>query len=266
MKQHCVPGVLMLLPCLHMLLHTADCQPIHLIPESPLFNSLMMQEHHADELIKRKRLELQTAANPLECPVHKRLRVYIYCTHSHQPVNNCAPQQGSDDTEPPQWTLTMWGRLENPDHPVAAAPPAVGAPAAGMSSRHADIASCSAVPAAGDGSTSAAGGAAASSDKPAAPAVNVGALPPHPSQHGGTKLPFTGFFKRIAIQLDPKQYPDHNTVEWHKAQHRSVAVASTLLQHWDCCVCVGCAFQFVCLPASVSHAVWLLDGDSNLIQ
>lgn len=194
----------------------ACCQALHLIPESPLFNSLVMQDHHVNELIKRQRLELQATVNPLECPVHKRLRVYIYNTHSHQHSAETAEQQqgvSADSREHPQWTLVVWGRLENPDPPAAPKPlPAAGVAETGSST--AGNASAAAV---------AAGGSAAS-EQAGAPAVNVSTLPPQPAApHSTQKQLFSGFFKRIDFQLDPDQYPDSSTITWEKLQHRCVA-------------------------------------------
>eukprot|EP00775_Hariotina_reticulata_P005421 gene5421-5654_t len=52
-------------------------QAVNLVPESALFNSLVMQERQLDNSIRRRRLELQQAAHPYEHPVQKRLRVYV---------------------------------------------------------------------------------------------------------------------------------------------------------------------------------------------
>lgn len=232
-------------------------QALHLIPESPLFNSLVMKEHHVDELIKKQRLELQAAATPLECPVHKRLRVYIFSAHSHQKqdaegADGAQPgqtqQQGqssgssshdAEGVDPPQWTLTVWGRLENPDPPAAPKPSpsaaAASAGAVGISTSTAGAAASTtgaAASAAGgaadDASATSAGPAAAAAAgsvvpaAPAAPAVNVSVLPPQPpAQHGVQhKQPLSGFFRRVQFNLDPEQFPADNTITWEKLQHR----------------------------------------------
>jgi hypothetical protein len=194
-----------------------SCQALHLVPESPLFNSLVMQEHYVDDLIKRQRLELQAAVNPLECPVHKRLRVYVYNTHSHQQGPAAAGNGSSSSSdEPPQWTLVIWGRLENPDPP--AAPKALSADVLGAGS------SAAAEAAAGAPATSSAATptAAAGGEAAAAPPFNVTALPPQPAQHGSQhKQPFTSFFKRVEVHLDPDQYPaDTDGITWEKLLHR----------------------------------------------
>jgi hypothetical protein len=55
----------------------------------------------------------------------------------------------------------------------------------------------------------------------------------------GHKYPMTGFFERIAIQLDAQQYPGpEGRIAWDKAQHRCGAVCSV-------CMCVQDA---MCVP------------------
>jgi hypothetical protein len=125
-----------------------------LIPESALFNQLVMQERELDNQIKRQRLAIQAATVPYDHPVMKRLRIYIFATHAHQPAAAAADQDASKQQlqphqvlprtsssgagqqhggsssslqEPPSWTLNLWGRLVDLNDP---APPADSAPAA----------------------------------------------------------------------------------------------------------------------------------------
>jgi hypothetical protein len=133
-------------------------QAYPLIPESALFNQLVMQERELDNQIKRQRLAIQAATAPYDHPVMKRLRIYIFATHANQPAaaaaaaeQDAAKQQqqphqllpstsssgagqqlgGSSSSsslqEPPQWTLNIWGRLVDLNDPPA---PADSAPAA----------------------------------------------------------------------------------------------------------------------------------------
>lgn len=231
----------------HSIVSFLMSQAVHLIPESPLFNSLMMQEHHLDELIKRKRLELQAAANPLECPVHKRLRVYISNTHSHQHAA-AAAAAGADQSEqssassnphsePPQWTLTIWGRLDNPDPPPPPPPAAaVPPPPAAAAAAAAGSSTASAAPAAAAaGSSSAAAPPPPQAGEQGAAVVDVNKLPPQPTsqqQHAQHKYPFTGFFKRIGLRLDPEVYPDDSTVTWEKLQHRCASFGTPSWARW----------------------------------
>jgi hypothetical protein len=181
-----------------------------------------MQEHHVNELIKRQRLELQATVNPFECPIHKRLRVYIYNTHSHQHSAETAEQQqgvSAGSKEPPQWTLVVWGRLENPDPPAAPKPPPA-AVAAGPGSSTAGKVTAGGAGAAAD----TAAGSSGTAEQAGAPAVNVNTLPPQPAaQHSTQKQPFSAFFKRIDFQLDSDQYPDSSTITWDKLHHRCAA-------------------------------------------
>jgi hypothetical protein len=126
-----------------------------LIPESALFNQLVMQERELDNQIKRQRLAIQAASAPYDHPVMKRLRTYIFATHAHQPAaaaaaaaeqdaakqqqqqllprtssSGAGQQPGSSSSslqEPPQWTLNLWGRLVDLNDPPA---PADSVPAA----------------------------------------------------------------------------------------------------------------------------------------
>lgn len=168
-------------------------QPVHLIPESALFNSLVMQERELDYQIKRRRLEIQAAALPYDHPALKRLRIYIYSTHSNQPgqqnqqQQQDSAQQQQQSQEPPQWTLCMWGRLVELTDP----PPAPDSDAAAML-------------------------AAAQATLPAPPAP-----PNQPQQQHSKHHPFTSFFKRIEVQLDPEQYSDDaGLFTWEKFHHR----------------------------------------------
>jgi hypothetical protein len=109
----------------------------------------------------------------------------------------------------------MWGRLENPDPP--AAPKAASAEISGAGNSAAADAAGGA-PASTSAATPA---AAAGSEAAVVPPLNVSALPPQPAQHGSQhKQPFTSFFKRIEIQLDPDQYPVDNGITWEKLLHR----------------------------------------------
>lgn len=122
-------------------------QAFNLIPESALFNRLVMQEREIDYQIKRYRSAIQGAAAPYEHPVMKRLRIYIYATHMNQQAATQQQQQhplpllprtsssagGAEHgdssilQEPPQWTLNIWGRLVDINDPT---PPAGSAAAA----------------------------------------------------------------------------------------------------------------------------------------
>lgn len=159
-----------------------------------------MQERELDYQIKRRRLEIQSAALPYDHPPLKRLRIYIYSTHSHQPAQQDMLQQNGSQLqsqgqqqasvqEPPQWTLCLWGRLVELTDP----PPAPGTDAAAML-------------------------AAAQATLPSLPA------PPNQSQQQqGKHHPFTSFFKRIEVQLDPEQYADDQGLFlWEKFHHRLV--------------------------------------------
>lgn len=181
-------------------------QAVNLVPESALFNSLVMQERQLDNSIRRRRLELQQAAHPYEHPVQKRLRVYVYVTHSHQqqaasthasasqPAEQklSAPSSGvlyakathqQHTQEPPSWTLVVWGRLVDINDP----PPEPGS------------------------ATAAAIAAASQQQQQQQQQL--------PAQH--KHQPFTSFFKRITIQLDAGQYPGkEGSVAWDKLQHR----------------------------------------------
>jgi hypothetical protein len=113
-----------------------------------------MQERELDNHIKRQRLAIQAATVPYDHPVMKRLRIYIFATHAHQPAaaadqdaskqqlqphqvlprtssSGAGQQHGGSSSsslqEPPSWTLNLWGRLVDLNDP---APPADSAPAA----------------------------------------------------------------------------------------------------------------------------------------
>jgi hypothetical protein len=165
--------------------------------------------------------------------VHKRLRVYIYNTHSHQHSAETAEQQqgvNADSKEPPQWTLVVWGRLENPDPPAAPkALPAAGTAEPGRSTAGNAAALAGPTPPGSTSGNVAGGGAAAAaaaggsgvSEQAGAAAVNVSTLPPQSAApHSTQKQPFSAFFKRMDFQLDPEQYPDSCTITWEKMQHR----------------------------------------------
>jgi hypothetical protein len=220
-----------------------------------------MQAHYVDDLIKRQRLELQAAANPLDCPVHKRLRVYIYNTHSHQQQDTAAAggggQSGQQDagssscsssssSDPPQWTLVVWGRLENPDPPAvpkgssSSASTAAAAATQATASGAGGAAGAAAAGGADAPGAAAAAAAAGSSSEPAAaaPPLNVSALAPQPvAQHSAQqKFPCSEFFKRIQFKFDPDpsqpaDSPDAaaNCVTWEKLQHRCVRGARVLV-------------------------------------
>lgn len=155
-----------------------------------------MQERELDYQIKRRRLEIQAAAMPYDHPTMKRLRLYIYSTHSHQPgqQQHSQQQQSSEQqqqstavAEPPQWTLCLWGRLVEVTDP----PPAQGSPAADMI-------------------------AAAQATLPSLPPA-----PNHPQQHQQKHHPFTSLFRRIEVQLDCEQYPEDTGIfVWEKFHHR----------------------------------------------
>jgi hypothetical protein len=193
-------------------------QAVNLVPESALFNSLVMQERQLDNSIRRRRLELQQAAHPYEHPVQKRLRVYVYATHSHQQqaagANSSAskaaeqkvgasshgvlyagPAHRLHTAEPPSWTLVLWGRLVDiNDPPLEPGSAAAAAIAAVMQQQQ----------------------------------QQQQLLAQHKHQ------PFTSFFKRITIQLNAEQYSaKEGSVSWDKFQHRFV---STQLQLLTCLI------------------------------
>lgn len=190
--------------------------------------------------------------------MHKRLRVYIFNTHSHQQQDRAAAAGGSrsaqqdagssasgsmssSSSDPPQWTLVVWGRLENPDPPAvpkassssAPAPAAAAATGAGgvAATEAADGAAARGPDAPSAAAAAAAAGGSGGQPAAAAPPLNVRALPPQPvSQHSAQqKHPCSGFFKRIQFKFDPDpsqpaDCPDAATsfVTWEKLQHRCV--------------------------------------------
>ncbi|WIA38491.1 hypothetical protein OEZ86_001813 [Tetradesmus obliquus] len=193
-----------------------------LIPESALFNQLVMQERELDNQIKRQRLAIQAASAPYDHPVMKRLRIYIFATHANQPAAAAAaaaqdaakqqqqqvlprtssssagqqPGSGSSSSlqEPPQWTLNLWGRLVDLNDPPA---PADSAPAALTAAMQAS-----------------------------AQPKELGPAPPGQQQPGsaavlGKAQPFSSVFKHICVQLDQQQYPgSQGLFEWDKFMHR----------------------------------------------
>lgn len=177
-----------------------------------------MQERELDQQIKRRRLELQQAALPYDHPQLKRLRVYIYSTHSHQPGQQQRPRshqqhqvQEQDGAkrlqEPPQWTLCLWGRVVELTDP----PPTPASDAAAML-------------------------AAAQATLPSLPAP-----PNQPQQQQSKHHPFTSFFKRIEVQLDAEQYPDDaGLFVWERVHHRCAVQLA-----------VGHTWEAVCLLTTV---------------
>ncbi|GBF97260.1 hypothetical protein Rsub_09951 [Raphidocelis subcapitata] len=100
--------------------------PTHLVPESPAVVALGEQEHKADLLLKRRRLEVQAVMSMWEPPLRKTVRVYITHKHANQPGSDGDGDGDGDGggaaaagaaREPPQWSLHLSGRVD-PDVPA----------------------------------------------------------------------------------------------------------------------------------------------------
>lgn len=84
-----------------------------IVPESSLFNKLLEYERRIDNVLKRKKTDIQEAlAEPDHCK--KRLRVYVYNTHSNQAGDPVDPV-----AQPPGWRLYVYGRLLDPANAAA---------------------------------------------------------------------------------------------------------------------------------------------------
>lgn len=110
------------------------------VPQSAMFQQLAGLEKEVDALLARKRTEASTALR--DCPtVSKKLRVYLYATHSNQPdapaAAAAAPAAASSqsaasaearrpDGGPPAWAFRVHGRLLEPsgEAPPKGLPPA----------------------------------------------------------------------------------------------------------------------------------------------
>jgi hypothetical protein len=90
------------------------------VPESAAVVSIGEHERKVDQLLKRRRLEVQSAISS-EPPLRKMVRVYITHRYAHQ-----AGGEGDGDDangaaaavrEPPQWSVHLSGRVD-PDVPA----------------------------------------------------------------------------------------------------------------------------------------------------
>lgn len=83
------------------------------VPESALYTQLQDYERQIDACLMQKQAEVQDA---LDRPRHvaKKLRLYIYNTHSHQEASESA-------SDPPSWAFIIQGKLVDPASATAAA-------------------------------------------------------------------------------------------------------------------------------------------------
>lgn len=96
------------------------------LPDSVIFQQLVAREREVDALIKMRQQEAALSAAPTRS-ITKKLRVYIYATHTNQPTSShpgpvapCdVPGQGnrevapnaSSEGGPPAWALHVHGRI-----------------------------------------------------------------------------------------------------------------------------------------------------------
>jgi len=193
------------------------------IPESRAFTSLLEKEHEVDVLVHQRLCELKEAIKQPE-RVKKKMRLYVFHTHMHQPSTSSRGSVGSAAGEllrPPApaphpgdvpcWALHVVGRVMELDAPAPAASVS-GAPAVSGSLQQQSS---------NVGSTVVnAGGAAAAKPADRTLLQSAGSSGPQPVPTGPKeKIGATYFFRRVEVQLDERQYPgDAGRVVWDKTQ------------------------------------------------
>jgi len=163
------------------------------VPESAAVVAIGEHDRKADQLLKRRRLEVQAVTNQ-EAPVRRKVRLYITHRHAHQPGSGGAADGGAG-AEPPQWSLHLCGRVD-PDVPEG----------------HVQAVALSAL-------------------KSGAKQHEIEAAVKEAAQRGAGVHPFTSLWRRVTVRIQyakqqqqqqrqDGQDDDEEVIIWEKARHK----------------------------------------------